>query len=908
MAAAEAEEPQPAKAEAAPANQPFSRFQVVTPMQASPGAHSTLVQRSPSVMPATLPSAPVATSAAAVATSAPSPQTPSGPGPVVTQTMSPVPRPLRQPTATFAFAEREGEPIPVPQAVAQAQRQPVRISQKEAPVPSSSMPSASEAMPRSAGWISDANRPPMPLLSQQQDVREIREIREGRERQVRMEPLQPREQTRPMERPAMRFKQEPEQPIHHGDPFQNFMPPQRSMQPRVEAAPMGRQDPPRAMAPPTSQSYTPPIQAQPVRNLLSESVPSQRTPPQLSPAMERPPVPSTQRSVPSSMQEQYPANTSGAQSVPPPQAPPAASHPPEQKKVSSIFSLLNDAGPPPSAPAPKRVNDVASMPGVPSTSTPPPQQMSARPPQPQTATASTSQRRDVEAAGYPYARNPPSAAQAAIPSLKPFHTSSPQPQHMNVPRSSMGPGMEQQVSAAGDNREFYSRHQYQPQHQPGTSNSPVSHQVHHYSQSAQHPQQLSQQHLQQPQMAYSSQQQYQAYATSQAHAASPTPQYAPHPSSLSGRREAPSAREEWSSTQQGQAAVPSLQQRQQQQQQQQGGWPPSHTPSKSSQASVPSQTAWAAQHGPNVQAKPPQMGSAMSQQQHSWQATPTQQSHSLGLREPTPRGQAVYSAHEAQSPTGSVVSHQHHRSLDGRSQFPPMPDPRDRPNLRRGEPVPPQGQPYARYVNTPGPGHGGPGGPPGQVPGRGEAPADIRMQQMAQARSYTPGPVSAGFDGMGPPPSSSLGYPEQIRDAQIRDAQLREMGSRDLGRDHRVMGRDPRELGRDPREVAAAQQREQHAAQFQAQQQHGVPANAAHPQHIQVQGLPQQHQMSQHQQHVQQQPMQHDMRNPAQVPHQQYAPQHHQGGMMGRQLRPQHQYDQQGHGPGPGQGDPRRAG
>ncbi|GAB1312886.1 SANT domain-containing protein [Madurella fahalii] len=767
LAAAEPDEVTPTKVEPPVQSQPFTRFQVPI-AQAAPVSH-------PLVQPAQ-----AATTAPLASSTTPRQQPPPS-GSAVTQAMSPHANPLRPPGPAFPYPEREAEPTPV-QPPAQAQ-QPVRISQKPAPA-ASSIPPVSESVQRQPGWARDMDNQ-FSLLTQQ------KELRDARERQ-RLD-LTHREPLRPVERAPLRMKQEPEQqPLHHPEAYPPFQAPQRAVASRIEPAPLARQPEPPRTASPAQQSYAPPVHAQTARSLLRDPVPMHQTPPPVVPASDRPPS-GMQRPTPVSMQEQYGATPVSAPPPPPPPQPQPTPAPAQsrstERKTSSIMSLLN-ADPEP----PKRVADVSSA--VKTSSTPPPQ-MSIRQPPPTSAPAPP--RREIET-GYPYARNPAQAPQSAIPPLKPYHTQSPQPQHMRVPSGSMPSSMDPTATAAEAPRDYYARHPY-AQHQASASNSP---QTHHYAQPGQHPQQHAPppQQAQQAQMGYASQQSYQPYPVSQAHAASPTPQYAPHPS-MSGRREPPqpSSREPWSLAQQQTAAQqqqqPQPQQQQQQQQllhhqhQQQSPWPPSHQAApKTTQPHVPAQSAWGAQHG--VQAKP-QVSSPLAPQHHnSWPtSSASQQPHALNLREP--RAASVYGGHDAQSPApGMVPHHQSHGSLGGGgSRYPPPQD------ARRPDPVvqqqQPPTQPYARYSNTPGPGGRDLRDPVGAV-------------SAAAVRSYTP--VSA-FDPRGPPPPQQQQQQQQQQvygagqaqdAAAIREAQMREAWEREREREATILGRqlrpgDPYERG-----------------------------------------------------------------------------------------------------------------
>ncbi|KAL2024316.1 hypothetical protein VTK56DRAFT_8798 [Thermocarpiscus australiensis] len=753
-AATEPDEAAPAKVEPPLQNQSFTRFQV-------PIAQAVPVSR-PLSQAAAQPNMSAPLGSSAVAQNQPS-------GPSVTQAMSPQTQPLRPPASAFPYAEREMD-----QKAAQAHhaQQPVHISQKPV-VTAAAIPAVSETVPRPAGWTSDLSQQ-LSLLSQQQAVRDARE-------RQRLDGA-PREPPRPVERPPLRMKQEHDQPLHPADSYSLFQPPQRVNSSRIEPAPLARQPEPPHPPPSTSQPFAPPVRSQPVRSMLTDRVSVQQAPQPATPASERP-LASMQRPAQATMQEQYGATPVSAPppstpSQPPPQSTPTPSRPPE-RKTSSLMALLNDDPPPP----PRRVTDMSST--VKPSSTPPPQSTSVRPQPPPTSTG-VPPRSQVET-GYPYAaaRNPSQAPTPAIPPLKPYHTQSPQPQHMRVPSSSMASSMD--PTAAEAQRDYYARHSYPSQRQTSATNSPQAHPAHHYAQPGQHPQQHPQphvsQHPQQSQMGYQGQQSYHPYQVSQPHAPSPTPQYAAHPS-MSSRREPPpsSGREPWPPAQQPMIAQQQQQlhhQQQQQhqqppQQQQQTAWPPSHqAPPKANQPPVPAQSAWGAQHG--VQAKPPVSSALPPQQHHTWPTSMSgQQPHPLNLREP-PRASTVYGSHDTQGSPAGMVHHQQqqHGPPGGPPRYAPAPQ-----DARRGEPVPPPptpGQQYARYASTPGP--GGQGRDPGAV------------------RSYTP---VSGFDPRGgpppPPPPSAYAGQDALREAQLREAQLREMG-----------GRDPREAAAAAAVAAAAQ-------------------------------------------------------------------------------------------------------
>lgn len=375
-----------------------------------------------------------------------------------------------------------------------------------------------------------------------------------------------------------------------------------------------------------------------------------------------------------------------------PSAPPPSRAP---EKRSNLMALLNDD------PPPKRVSEVTSA--VKPSPTPPPS-MASRPPPP-AGPAPSQLRREPEPACYsPYSRNAP--PQASMPSLKPYSNQSPQPQQMNLQR----PPIISPIESASAERDYYSRHPYQPQHQGPPSNSP---QVHHYPP----PGQQQQMGYQAPPPSYS------AYNTgvSQPHSASPTPQYAGHPSSASGRREQPPPSREtaWPTPDSRGPPQPSA-------------WP-QNAPPKASQP--PAQSAWGAQHGGPP--KPTAPNSSMPQQP-SWAAGGASQQqpppHHMSMRDD--RGGPGYPVHDGRP------QHQHSHSLGSRYSSTPGPRPGEGP-----QPPPPQG-PYQRYSNTPGP------------------PQGRDLRDPGPPRSYTP--VSA-YDSRGPPPPPPPGPPYGSQDVHMRD-------------------------------------------------------------------------------------------------------------------------------------------
>ncbi|AEO61996.1 hypothetical protein MYCTH_2312863 [Thermothelomyces thermophilus ATCC 42464] len=760
-------------------NQPFSRFQIPI-AQAAPVSHP--LAQTTQAPPISSPHTGGATTQQQQQQQ--QQQQPPPSGPVATQAMSPHTHPLRPPGPVYSYLERE---VDVP---AQAQ-QAARTSQKPAPIPTS-VPPASEAVPRPAQWATDLGQ----QFSLLQQTKDARSARDARERQ-RLE-LAQRESPRPVERAPLRMKQEPEPALHHPDAYPQYQPAQRVMPPRMEAAPIGRQpEPVRTSAAPIQQAPPQPVHTQPPgRSLLGE--PAQA--PQMPSAHERTMSGSMQRQPPVSMQEQYGAAPASAPPAPPPQPQPAPAPPRAPERKVNIMSLLNDDDPP----LPKRVSDVSP---VKRSSTPQPM---ARQP----AAAPLPPRREVET-GYSYARGPAPGPPSAIPPLKPYHTQSPQPHHVRVPSSGMASSMD---PAAEAQRDYYARHSYPAQHAASAANSPQSQHMH-YSQHGH----VQQQHAPQAQTGYQGQQPYQPYPISQPHSASPTPQYAPHPS-MSGRRETAPGREPWPPQQQQQQAMhqhqhqPHLQQQQQQQPQQQqqqqqpppqpqhpsqSSWPPSHqAPQKASQP-VPAQSAWGAQHG-GVQTKPSVSSPLAPQQHHAWPTSgPSQQQppHPLSLRDPRPP-----SIYESQSPASGLPPHphhQHHNSLGG-GRYAPGP-PQDA--IRRSDQQPHQQQPqpqaagvqppYPRYVSTPGPGPGGQ---------QQQQQQQQHQQGRDPTRSYTP-VAAGGFDHHRgphppPPPQGPQGpiasqapqdprgpqYMAQQEAAAMREQQMREAHMREMHMQAQVGG------------------------------------------------------------------------------------------------------------------------
>ncbi|KAK1751219.1 hypothetical protein QBC47DRAFT_392487 [Echria macrotheca] len=763
LAVADSDE-MPVRSEPTPPSQLFpARFQVPI-AQASPSSHPLPIAQATPIV---------------TATTSPAPQQAiSGPPP--TSAISPPTHPLRPPAAPFSFQEKERDTIsspqpPPPQQIAQPAAGPVRIQQKPAPGPLP--PSSSEPTSRPVGWPTEDR--PLSVLVQ----KETRDPRDVRDRQVRPE-ISPRETLRPAERPPVRLKQEPDQVVHHPEPYQPFPPSQRPAQQRPEPLPLARQpEPPRSVAQ-APQPFAQPA-PQPMRSLLGESQPAQSLHPQMASAPERAHPGMPQRSLQTSMPEPYAASLVSAQPSPVKAAPPR----PVERKTSSLMALLNDD------PPPKRMPEVKSNP------TPPPQPLSARPPQPP-AVPPPPQRREVTP-GYPYARNPGQPSQSAMPPLKPYQTQSPQPSHLNAPRSAIA------LDAGAAERDYYARHQFQAQHQSSASNSPQTHQGHHYPPAAQHGQQEAQQHREPPQMAYQGQQPYQGYPVPPAHASSPTPPYASHPSMAGRREQPPTTREAWPQAQpSGAPTLPpqhghphaGIPHAQHGQHQPQPSWPPPHqAQAKPQPPQPPQQSAWAAAQQAHTTGppKPPHVNTSMAQQPHAWPTSAgPQQSHPLNLRD-APRGPPPYAGHDTQSPTSGMIQHQHHGSLGGGRYAAPS-------DTRRVEQVPavPQGgQPYGRF-STPGPGQ--------REPPRSYTPVNTFDPRVPPGPPGPPGGPYAGQDAREAQIREAQ-VQAQMREAQMREAQMgrdpRDMGRdpREMGRDPREMGRDPREMGRDPREAAQHQ-------------------------------------------------------------------------------------------------------
>lgn len=660
---------------------------------------------------------------------------------VVTQAMSPGNRPLRAPVANFAYAERD-EPL-VSQERAQ-QQQAVRISGKAtAPVSVSSpgtapvpQPPVTEAMSSRATW--QQSDPGSQVAQQPTHFSQPREPRE-RERAPRLE-SQLREPPRHADRAPVRLKQESDLANHYETPFGNPQKPQRAVPSRAEPQVVRQQqpEPPRAVAP----SLQPFAQAQPVRSLLGESLPSQQ---QATPDRSIPGMP---RSMAASMQDPYPGASAPVLQTPPAPAPPAPSRPSEPKK-SSLFDLLNDDPP---APPPRRVADVSS--GMGPSATPPPQSMGARPPP---LTSATSLRREPEPTGYGYrGQGPPSSI---MPSLKPYNTQSPQPHHPSIARPMIS--TTDSPVAGPDRGGYFPRHEY-GQHQVQATNSPQGH--HYLSQS---------QHAQQSPMGYQPPSAFPPYGSAvsqQPHASSPTPAFSAHPPPRDRRDPAQAGRDgPW---QQVQSLAPQ-QQSASAMQHQQGGWPGNpalhqQQPSKPREQPTHAASPWGAQHGAPIK---PQVTAAMSSQSAWAQAPQSQQQHHLGLRED--RGPSVYGLHEARGPPAGMVSHQHHRSLTGQGQYPPQQD------LRRQEPGPLPGQAsYARYPSA-----------AERQQAQQRDPRDIPRdpRDPGPARTYTPTPM---YDIRSqPPPAQTYRMQDQDHEMHLRDIQARE-----------------RERDQQQRDAAAAQQ------------------------------------------------------------------------------------------------------
>lgn len=635
----------------------------------------------------------------------------------VTQAMSPANRPLRAPVANFAYPERDEFHVlqgPAQQAVRLSQKAAAPVSVSSPGTASVPQPPVAEAMSSRATWQSDFGSQVAQQLTQ------FSQTREPRERAPRLE-SQLREPPRHADRTPVRLKQESDLSSHYETPFANSQQPQRVIPPRAEPPTALRQqqpEPSRAGAP-ASQPFAPGGQAQPVRTIVGEGVPSQQQTPadRSMPGMPRP--------MAAPMHDPYAGASASSMSSPPAPTPPPSSRPAEPKK-SSLFSLLNDDPAP--APPPKRVADVSSA--VKSSATPPPQGMGARAPPP---ASSTAPRREPEPTGYGYRnQGPPSSV---MPSLKPYSTQSPQPHHPSIARG-MGSATDSPVTGP-ERGAYFSRHEYGQPHQVQSTSSPQGHSYLGQSQHAQSP------------MGYQSQSSYSPYGAAvsqQPHSASPPPPFSAHQPPRE-RREPPAGRDgPW---QQVQGLAP--QQAGSAMQHQQAGWPGNPAPHQQ-QPPKPRESAspWGAQHGAPIK---PQVTAAMSSQP-SWAQAPQgqQQQHHLGLRDD--RGQPVYGLHEARGPPAGMVQHQHHRSLTG--QFPPQ-------ELRRQEPRPPPGQ--ASYVGYPG---------AGERQQQQRDPRDLRdPRDPGPGRSFTPTPM---YDVRGQPPTSA--YASPAMQEQMREMQYREMAAR----------------------------------------------------------------------------------------------------------------------------------
>lgn len=308
------------------------------------------------------------------------------------------------------------------------------------------------------------------------DIRDQRALHERQKADLalRDSQMRERERERDLSRQSMRVKQEEMAPQHGGyEPFGHRQQPSLG-QGRPDPLSLGR---PATTEPSRNYGQGP----QPGRGLLGDPGPGH------SPPMARPM--STMGSRPPSG-ELYPPHHPPQSSTPGPVG--GLAKPSEPRKTSNIMSLLNDDPPP----APKRVNEVAAR----AVATPPPQPMSRPPPSQQQHAASL--RREPEPGYHSFGRNPPQAAPAGMPSLKP---SQPPP----MPGSRMA--MEAQPE-----RDYYRSHAYPSVQQNAATNSPPT-APHRY---APPPSQAYQ-----PQPSYPTQ-----YGSApQSHAASPPPpQYAGH--------------------------------------------------------------------------------------------------------------------------------------------------------------------------------------------------------------------------------------------------------------------------------------------------------------------------------------------------------------------------------------------
>ncbi|KAK8038902.1 hypothetical protein PG993_007313, partial [Apiospora rasikravindrae] len=200
-------------------------------------------------------------------------------------------------------------------------------------------------------------------------------------------------------RAPLRVKQEPDV----GSPYETFAPspgPGRMQPPRQENSPIIRHPDPPRVAPPVSQAPFQAILQQPPGRFFNDMNPS--------PPATRP-LSALSRSVTDLNSPGEHFNSPPAQPTPP--AAPSMPPRPVERKTSSIMSLLNDDPP------------LGSRRDRPPPPPPPPSHVRRE------------QMPEAQAPYPPYGRNPPPAP-SSMPSLKPYTTASPQPQHqpLGTPR------------------------------------------------------------------------------------------------------------------------------------------------------------------------------------------------------------------------------------------------------------------------------------------------------------------------------------------------------------------------------------------------------------------------------------------------------------------------------------------
>ncbi|KAK6845424.1 Myb-like DNA-binding protein [Apiospora arundinis] len=293
-----------------------------------------------------------------------------------------------------------------------------------------------------------------------------------------------------------------QEPDAGGSPYETFVPspgPGRMQPPRQESSPVIRNPEPPRVAPPASQAPFQAILQQPPGRFFNDMNPS--------PPVTRP-LSALSRSVTTEMNSPGEHFNSPPTQPTPPVAAPMPPRPVE-RKTSSIMSLLNDDPPPR---VPKRVNEVPAAAVSKPSPTPPPQ--NSRPPPPPPPPSHVRREQMSEAPAYPpYGRNPPPAP-SSMPSLKPYNTASPQPQHqpLGTPRHMV---MDPQAERA--ERDYFARQrQYSSPHQQAMNSPQISHPYPPQAQAAPMPYQ--------PQPGYG----YGGPAQQAPSAASPPPQYGGH--------------------------------------------------------------------------------------------------------------------------------------------------------------------------------------------------------------------------------------------------------------------------------------------------------------------------------------------------------------------------------------------